>query len=399
MSIIKDDSIWAVVEESSEGTFAGPASATDGYIQARVEGTALDGQQEVKERNVFTGTLTAANPRIGMKGTSGTLSAEAKASGTEGGVPDYSALVESILPEVTTISANKTTKSSGNTGSALQIEDADIGVFSVNDIIVVKETGGHHPCVITAVDATGGAANITISPAKASGSFSNSVVISKSVTYKPADSGHISFSVSNYLANALRQSGIGCRTSSMKLSNFTTGELPSLDFGFEGMTFTTTASTSASHTPTFDSSLPSVVLQSRIYKDGTSIAIEGVEWSVEQPIKFLMATSSANGKTAGRAAGKRKVTGSFAPYTDETSVAAFTSWAAGTTFSLFGFTAVPTSTSGEYTFGTFVCFYLPNCFTTSVKYQDADGVVTEAIEFQATGGNTGSTDEIILAFI
>lgn len=399
MSIIKDDSIWAAVYESTEGTFAGPASATDGYIQARMDGTSLDGSQEVKERNIFTGSLTAANPRIGMAGVAGSLSCEAKGSGTEGTAPDYGILLESLLPEVVTIAANNTTKSSGNTGSVLAIEDADIADYSVNDIIVVKESGGHHPAVITAVVTTGGAATITISPAKASGSFSNSVVISKAVTYKPADSGHKSYSVSNYVANAARQSGLGCRTTGVKLSNFTTGELPSFDFSFEGMTFTTTASTAASHTPTFDSSLPSVVLNSRIYKDGTSIAIEGIDLSIEQPVKFLMATSSANGKTAGRAAGKRKVSGSFAPYTDETSVAAFTAWAAGTTFSLFAFTAVPSGTAGEYTMGTFVCFYLPNCFTTSVKYADADGVVTEAIEFQATGGNTGSTDEVIIGFI
>jgi hypothetical protein len=397
--IIKDDSIWAAVYESTEGTFAGPASATDGYIQARMDGTALDGTQEVKERNIFTGTLIAANPRIGMSGVSGSLSAEAKASGTEGAAVDYDIMLESILPGLTTISTTTTTKASGNTGSVLQIEDADISKFTVNDIIVVKQTAGHHPAVITAKTTGVGTATITISPAKASGSFSNSVVISKSKTYKPADSGHKSYSVSNYLANAVRQSGLGCRTTGVKLANFTTGELPSFDFSFEGMTFSTTASTAASHTPTFDSSLPSVVLNSRIYKDGTSIAIEGIDMSIEQPVKFLMATSSANGKTAGRAAGKRKVTGSFAPYTDETSVATFTAWAAGTTFSLFAFTAVPSGTAGEYTMGTFVCIYLPKCFTTSVKYADADGVVTEAIEFMATGGDTGSTDEVIIGFI
>lgn len=398
-TLVKDDSIFAVVYEATEGIVAYPASATDGYIQPLMDGVEILPSREVKDRNVYTGTLIAATPKLGMRAVSGKMPMELKASGTEGSQPDYAIMLESLFPTVTTISARKTTKATGNTGSVLQIEDADISTFTVNDIIVVLQSGEYHPCVITAKATGAGVASITVFPTKASGSFSNSVVISKSVTFKPADTGHKSYTATAYWGNAIRQSAIGARTASMAIDSFNTGELAKILFGFEGMTYTHMASSPADYVPTLDSNLPPIILSSRIYKDGTSIDLNSVGINVEQPLKFLTSTRSANGRFAGRAANKRKVTGKIDPYVADNSVATFTDWEAGTTFSLFGFTAVPSSTAGQFDLGSIVAFYLPVCMITTPKIVDNDGVLVEDIEFVATGGVAGANAEIVVGFV
>lgn len=400
MAIITNDTIVAVNYESTEGNVAVPDSATDGYIAVKSEGFSIEPTRDLKERTNFDGTLAKMDPRLGMRGVSGSVPVEMKGSGTEGAQPDYGILIESLLPSVKTIAAQNTTKSSGNTGSVLAIEDADIADYAVGDFITVMQSGAYHPCWITAVVSTGGAATITVSPAKASGNFSNSVVISKSVTFKPADTGHKSYSVNGYWGSGgdgVKQTALGARTASLAVEGFTTGELPSFNFGFEGMAFTHAASSNAPHTPTYDTSVPSVVLNSKIYKDGTSINVNDVTLTIEQPIKFLTATGDANGKIAGRAAGKRNVTGSINPYTAGDSVAMFTAWEAGTAFTLTGFTANPDSTNG-LALGSVVGFYLPRCIVTKINYADSEGVVIENIEFMASSGAAGGSMEVALGF-
>src|SRR3990167_350745 len=229
--LIKEDSIFYAKEEATEGTTVYPTSTTDGFIQLKQEGVKLSSERETKDRNIHTGTLKAATPRLGMRMVSGSFPCEMKADGDEGGSPDYSILMESLLPTVTTVSARSTTKATGNTGSLLQIEDADIADYAVGDFVVVLESGAYHPAFITARATGAGVASITITPAKASGSFSNSVVISKSKTYKPADIGHKSFTAGRYIGSGASGSGIrdvaaGSRTSGLSMGNFTTCQLP-----------------------------------------------------------------------------------------------------------------------------------------------------------------------------
>jgi hypothetical protein len=186
--ITKNTTIVAVNVESTEGTYVAPAGASDGYIQPLQDGFEFTPSKESIQRNILTSSIGKVSPRVGMKSVAVTLPVEFRASGTEGTAPDFDILLKGAMGDSRSIASNITTKNSGNTGSVLQIEDGDIASLSVGDIIVVKETAGHHPCAITAKTTGTGTATITILPAKASGSFSNSVVLSKSKTYFPANS-------------------------------------------------------------------------------------------------------------------------------------------------------------------------------------------------------------------
>ncbi len=400
-TILLEDSIFAVNVEVTEGTAVFPGSASDGFCQLKRSGAMVEGDRETKERGIFTGTLADADPRLGIRRGKGEFEVEMRASGTEGTVPDYDVLMQGILPNLNTIGSRITTKT-GNTGTVLQIQDADIASLPLGACIVVLAASDYWPCVVTARVTTGGSATVTISPAH-TGSFADSVQIAKSKTYLAADSGHPSMTATAYWGSGASGGGIkewiyGARVSSLTMDKFSTGELPAFKFALEALGFGLAAATDAPYTPTYDSGLPGVVLSSKIFKDGTEVNVENVGLSINQPLAFLKATGSANGLISGRAAGTRKISVKLAPYTDGTSVANFTNWEAGTDFSLFGYTAIPHATN-RVTLGSVVMFYVPNCFIKKPMLKSFEGVMTDEIEAIGTGGSVGTGLDIAIGFV
>ena len=394
--IAKNRTVIGVETESTEGTYVAPAAATS-YVQPLADGFELSPSKEVIERNILSSSVGKVTSRVGMKSVSGSLPVEFRASGTEGAATDFDLLLKGALGATRSISTTTTTKSSGNTGSSLKIEDADISKFTVGDIICVKESGGHHVCAVTGVTTTAGSAAIAISPAKASGSFSNSVVISKSTMYYPANSGHPALSLSYYWANEITEKAIGCKVTSMSLDSFATGQVAAFNFQFEGLSFSEVDG-AAPHTPTYDSALPPIILNATLYQDGTAVAINNFGLQLQNDLGFVTSTASANGKISSRVT-SRTVTGSFNPYKDDTSVANYTSFNTQAAFSLFIAAYNPSSTSGEIEMGSIVGIYLPNCIITEKKVGEVDGILTDELQFQASRGTTGSTEEMYLGFI
>ncbi len=388
--VIRDTSVFGIEAESTEGTYAVPAAATS-YFQPEEDGFEFTPSRDLLERNVINQSIGAATPKVGMKSVAGSLTTELRASGVEGGDVDFGLLLKGALGATRAISANKTTKSSGNTGSVLQIEDADISAFTVGDIILVKETGGHHVAFIASKTSGAGTATITISPAKPTGVFSNSVVISKSTMYLTANTGHPALSLSYYWGNQIRQAALGAKIKSMGIENFTTGQLARLAFAWEGLTYTEIDG-AAPHTPTYDVGTPPVILSASIFKDGTEFNINTFGLSLENTIAYQTQTSSPNGKVASRVV-ERKITGTVNPYMDDATTAFFTLFDANTEFSLFIRAYNPSATAGEIAMGSVFGIYLPKCIVTEYKKGDLEGLITDEVGFQAVRGSSGDLNE------
>lgn len=395
INITRSDSIIGLEEESTEGTYVAP-SANTSYTSV-LPNFSMNPIKDLLVRDIITGSKALATPRIGKRSVEASLEVEFRASGTEGGEPDFHSLLHAALGGESSVAAQNTTKATGNTGTVLQIEDADIGDYSVGDIIVVLESGAHDMNVITAVDSTGGAANITVSPGKSSGSYSNSVVISKTKMYFGADTGHPTLSLSYYWGNEIRQAGLGMRVNSMSLNNFLTGQTASWGFNLEGMDFTEVDG-AAPHTPSYDDETPPILLNACVYQDGTSIDIQNFNMTVTNTNGFLESPCSSSGRLAGNMV-RREITGSFNVYKDDTSVSQFTNFEDNTTFSLFITAYNPSSTTGEIDLGSAVGIYLPSCIITAKPVEDVDGVLVDAISFQATGGTTGDSIDIYVGLI
>lgn len=393
--IAKNTSIIGIKEESTEGTYLAPAAVTD-YIQP-LDGFDVAPKKEVVERTILTSSIGKVTPRVGQKSVTVSLPVEFRASGVEGAATDFDLLLKGALGNVRAIATTTTTKASGNTGSVLQIEDADISKFTIGDIVLIKESGGHHVCAITAKSSGAGTATVTILPSKASGSFSNSVVISKSTTYYPANAGHIPLSISTYWANEILQKAIGCKVTKLSLDGFSTGGLASFGFEAEGLSFDE-VNGSAPHTPTYDSGIPPLILNACLFQDGVDVPVNSFGVNLQNTLGFITSTCSANGRISSRVTA-RTLSGSFNPYKDDTSVAQFTRFDQNTAFSLFVRAYNPSAVSGEIEMGSAIGIYLPNCLITEKKIADQEGILTDELTFSATRGVSGSTEEIYIGFI
>ena len=133
IGIQKNTTQIGVKEEVTEGTFVPVAADTD-FIQPLEDGFDMTPAKELVERTILTSSIGNPTPRVGTKSVAATLPVELRASGIEGGTPDFDLFLKGALGDVRTIAAQVTTKVAGNTSSVLQIEDADIGDFTVGDI-------------------------------------------------------------------------------------------------------------------------------------------------------------------------------------------------------------------------------------------------------------------------
>jgi hypothetical protein len=260
---------------------------------------------------------------------------------------------------------------------------------------MVKQSGAYHVSPISAVDRTSDAANITLLVPHPDGAMDDSVVIAKTTTYIVADSGHPSLSISKYSEGAVLEQATGCKVTSMSLDKFSTGQLPSFKFAFEGLDFDSSL-TAIPYTPSYDSALPPIVLDGRLYMDGTSIDVNDISLSLDNTLGFQTSIAASNGRVSSRAT-ERAIKGSFNPYKYDDDISNFTKYNSNTAFSLFAYAKIPTETPGQ--FNQVVAIYMPNCIITELGESDQDGLLQEAISFSANRGSTGAVPEIYIAFI
>jgi hypothetical protein len=390
--VIKNNTLLGIEEEVTEGTFVAPTADTS-YTQT-LDGLDFTPAREVIDRNLLDASIGKETPRMGIKSVTGTIPVEWRASGVEGGAPDFDSLLKGAFGS-RRASAASTSKAAAHTSTEIEIEDADISKYAVNDIVMVQEGSAFDLRPISAVDTTGGSASITFPFALDAGAPSASVPIGGFTTYVPANTGHPSLSLSTYWGNEKRQASIGSRVASMSLENFAPGQLASLNFGIDGLNFTYIDGV-APHTPDFDSALPPIILQACVFRNGVKQEVPSFAITLSNTVSFLTNTCNENGRSKGRIS-EREITGSFNPYMDDTTVEKFDDWVAGTEFSLFAFAYNPTSTSGE--FDEAVAVWMPTCVATGWKVGEVDGVLVEEIEFRATRGGDGTGDELTMGFI
>lgn len=392
--ILSKDTKIGVEEEVTEGTYVAPSGATS-YVQP-LEGYSFTPGREVIDRPVIRTNLDPATPKMGIKSVTAVVPVECRASGTAGGQPDHHSLLKSAFGSERSIAA-AVTSGTGHTSTVINIEDADISDFSVGDVVMVKESGAFELRPITAVDDSTGAANITLAFALDGGAPADNVDIEAVQMYHTAQSGHVPLSISQYLGNELRAAGLGMKVTSLALENFTPGQIPSWNFQLEGIGYTYTDG-AAPHTPTFDSATPPVVLSACIWRDGVDTKVQNFSLSMANQFNFLTSTCSADGREKSVITG-REITGSFDPYTDDTSVDHFTDWEAGTEFSIFLNAYTPSGTAGEITLGSAVGIWIPKAICTEFAPQDSDGVFVDQMSFRVVSGEDGATGGMYLGLV
>lgn len=392
----KLETVVAITEEVTEGTYVAPTAATQ-YVQPLEDFVGFTPTRDLVERNILRPNLAQITPRTGTKRAEASLATEFRASGTEGGVTDFDLLLQSAIGDVT--SNSQVTTKTGNSSSVLQIEDADIGNFAVGDGFIILESGSHHHAVVTAVDTTASAANITYAPT-ASFTPTDNVVVSAYSAYRARSSGSTapSLSLTAYLGDGgVSQRITGMKCSSMSVDNFTTGSIASFNFGLNGLNLTENLESSP-FTPSFDSGVPPLILSACIYQDGTQIDVNNFSVNVENELAERLTTCDANGLTALNLT-RRTITGSLDPYKSDVDTDQFDNFDGNTEYSLIILAATPSATAGELSLGSAISIYLPNCITTEFTPQDLNNIIQDGMSFQATGGASGSDTDIVVSFV
>jgi hypothetical protein len=392
---VKDNTVYAVEIEDTENTYKAPTADTS-YVQTLSDGAEMTPAKELLERNIFNGSIGKTTARTGTRTVTGSMPVEMRAAATTGEAPEYDALLRAALGlrrQVTTTSADDTDAGGPHTTSRIYLLDADASKYAVGDMVTVQVTGDYHTSPVSAVSNTPGDVYIDLLVA-ADNPFTDGDAIAAVTTYVTANSGQPSLSISKYLETTVLEQATGCRVNSMALENFTTGQLASWNFGFEGMDFDRSL-TSQPHTPAYSSAEPPIILQACVYQDGVQLQVNELSFSIENTLGFATSTCSENGRISGRVT-ERTISGSLNPYKQDDSIAQFTRFKTNTEFSLFGSAIIPSSTAGEY--AQVVSFYLPSCIVTELGEADQDGLLQEEVSFSAGRGANGTDEEIYISF-
>ena len=367
---IKENTKIAVKEEVTEGTYIAPAAAD--FVEAKSDNVSINQTQELLEQSLLGSGLTKKKSQLGLTAVEASLTAMLKASGTEGADPEWGILCESALGGKRS-SATLTSDSSGE-NTTTDIHLPDTSSIKKHDIVMAKVAGDYHISPVASVDSDKIVLEIANDTA-----FPDSVQIAAFTTYTPANSGHPSFSVTKYVEDAVKETAWGCKTKTLSVSNFITGQNAEIAFTAEGLDGNTELEAPAV-TPTYDSAETPVILKACIYKDGAEIDVNEFTLNIENTLSFI--TTTCEGKKSSRVV-SRAVSGTINPYKQDNSIAEFTNFKNNDTFSLFVQCHNPTSTDGEKE--EVIGFWLPKCQITEMAEADQEGNLTNAITFQAVG--------------
>ena len=374
-----------------EGTAVAPAAGSD-FIQVQEDGLELNPTKETVERGTLTNSIGKPQPRTSVKAATGSFQAEFKASGTEGGAPEYDVALRSALGTRRQL-INRVTTGTGHTTTVITITNADT-IFQTGDFIVILESGDHSSHFVSSA-ASG---SITIVPARtvAQGAPSDNVVLAKTTTYVTANSAHPAFTKNVFWGDEIREQGIGAKIATLGIENFTTGQIPILNFSHDDLSFTRVDG-SAPFTPSLDSGLPPLALNVNFFKGTTCLDINEFSLSVENGVSFITSVKSSDGRVSSRIS-ERTLSGAFNPYLDDATVTNFTDFDQDTLFTITATAQNASAVSGEFDLGSCIGIFLPNVLITEIPIGDQDGILIENISFSANRGAAGTAGEIFIGF-
>jgi len=394
IGLVTDEGSVFVEKEVTEGVYVAESAGAKA-IEVLSDGLEFTPTKELLERDNRTSTVEKVPARVGQKSMAGSIPIEFRSAPTEGDSPEATDLYEALLGGKRSVTA--TTSDTGHTTSRVQLVDGDGAKYTVGDIVKIKEyalnsANEDHVSPVTAVSTLGGDNYIDLLiPYGAA--FTDNVEIAPTTVYFH-QSGAPSVSVTNYIGGKIREKAIGMRVTSAELSNFATGQLPQMSFSLEGLDYGREAGTPL-FAPSYDTSLPPVVLCSKVYQDSNEFVLNNFGMTITNTLGFLTSTASCSGKISSRIT--EIVTNWTAnPYMEDDDVDQFDKFDKNTAFSIFGSSQNPGATSkNEYL--NVVSFYMPNCRTTESGTGDEDGIVTDVLAGQAYK-NLGN-DSVFLAFI
>lgn len=242
MTVQSRNTVFALVEESTEGTAVAPTGGTD--FVAFQDGFSLSPEIEELTNTELQSSIGTAKPVLGAENPTGSFAHYFRGSGVEGQAPNFGLLLKSMFGSVTT-NATEYDLVAGSTTTVINV-DAGEGVnFYRGQAVLIKNANAADGFEVRNVLSIAADA-ITLSQAlnNAPAATTN---LGKAVTYIPVNTNHPTLSLWVYRGNqGAVELVTGTRPIDMTL-NFNANEFISGDFSLEGIEYkydplTTTAS-------------------------------------------------------------------------------------------------------------------------------------------------------------
>jgi len=382
IGLVADEGSVFIEIEATEGVYT-PESAGAKAIEVLSDGLEFTPTKELLERSNRTSTVEKVVARVGQKSMAGTIPTEFKAGSVEGQAPETSALYEALLGGKATYAASVADNTNAaHTVTRINLADGEAAKYKAGYVVKIKEFAENpanedHVSPIVAVSnvASDNFIDLLVPYFQA---FTNGVTIAAGVAFYH-QSGQPTLSITNYLGGEIREKAIGMRAVSAEMTAFSTGQLPQTSFSLEGLDYDRVVGQPL-FSPEFDTSLPPVVLCSKIYQDDIELPVNNVSLSMANTLGFLTSTASCSGKISSRIT---EFVTNFTcnPYMEDDEVGQFDKFNKNEGYSLFGSSQNYGATDNEKL--EIVAFYCPNCRTNDIATGDEDGILTDAISGQA----------------
>lgn len=396
IGLVADEGSVFVEKEVTEGVYVAESAAAKA-VEVLSDGLEFTPTKELLERNNRTSTVEKVPSRVGQKSMAGTIPTEFKAGSAEGLAPETDALYEALLGGKATYASTIADDTNGaHTATRIYMADGEAAKYKKGYVVKIKEfdlnpLNKDHVSPIVAVSTALGDNYIDLL-IPYTGAFTDGVEIAAGVAYYH-QAGQPTLSITNYLGGKIREKAIGMRAVSAEMSNFSTGQLPQMSFSLEGLDYAREVGNPL-FSPEYDSSLPPVVLCSKIFQDDVELTVNNVGFTITNTLGFLTSTASCSGKVSSRIT-EMACTFSANPYMEDDDVEQFNKFDKNEGYSLFGSSQNYGASDNELL--EIVAFYMPNCRSTEIATGDEDGILTDAISGQAY--KTDGGDTIFICFI
>lgn len=228
-------SIIAIKEELTAGELIAPTSGSD-FVPMRPGASVAPAFETIESDELFN-DIGASEPTQGKESPTISHPAYLKHSGVEGQEPEVGILYESCFG-AKTVNATEYSVTSGSTAgtsavrATLEMTSDQEDSFEKGQAVLIKDgINGYQIRNVWDIDSAGDELDLSFNLANAPAS---GVSLGKAILYKPASSGHPSYSYWKYEANGGGISAMaGAQTSSLSFT-YTAGQNVEVEFGADG---------------------------------------------------------------------------------------------------------------------------------------------------------------------
>ena len=392
----------AVSPTNPAGTYKPPAAGD--AVQILSDGLEFTPAQEIIDRDIRSATIEQTVGRTTTRSITGTVPVELRANTQEGGAPEADKFYESLLGgrrqrTSTTLKTAASQTGVSNRKRTFAVAASDTAEFKVGDAVRIFKLAPNAIDFISVVKSVNATTNQITLVNDAPIDIPGTADISPCTTYfvNPNQAARF-LSLTQYLGAKLEERAMGCRGTTGEITNFTTGQLPMFNFGFEGLDFDRRVPTpqqlnAANDLTTYQQSLPPIILSAKVFQDDMELTLNSVTINFTNTLGFITSTASERGRLTSRVT-DFDCTMTLNPYQDDANVKGFELFKQNNSFSVFGH-ASNKDASGKL--NQICTFYAPNCRVQEIATGSEDGILTDELNCRAYLQN--GNDTIFMSFI